>query len=40
MKKFGGTVKIKFGALDIFPNAKTPARNIFQDNDQQDFWHN
>ena len=29
MKKFGGTVKIKFGALDIFPNAKAPACNFF-----------
>jgi len=30
MKKFGGTVKIKFGALDISPNAKAPACNFFQ----------
>jgi len=37
MKKFGGTVKIKFGALDIFPNAKVPACNFFQNNDQQAF---
>ena len=29
MKKFGGTVKIKSGALDIFPNAKAPACNFF-----------
>jgi len=34
MKKFRGTVK-KFGALDIFPNAKAPACNFFQNNDQQ-----
>ena len=39
MKNFGDTVKIKFGALDIFPNAKTPACNFFQNNDQQAFWH-
>jgi len=37
MKKFGDTVKIMFGALDIFPNAKTPACNFFQNNDQQAF---
>jgi len=40
MKKFGGTVKIKFGALDIFPNAETPVCNFFQNYDQQAFWHN
>jgi len=40
MKKFGGTVEIKFGALDIFPNAKVTACNFFQKNDQQAFWHN
>jgi len=40
MKTFGGSVKIKFGALDIFPNAKAPACNFFQNNDQQAFWHN
>ena len=39
MKTFGGKGKIKFGALDIFPNAKAPAWNFFQNNDQQDFWH-
>ena len=40
MKKFGDTVKIKFGTQDIFPNAKTPAWNFFQNNDHQAFWHN
>jgi len=40
MKKCGGTVKIKFGGLDIFPNAKAPACKFFQNNDQQAFWHN
>jgi len=40
MKKFRGTVKIKSGALDIFPNAKAPACNFFQNNYQQTFWHN
>jgi len=40
MKKFGGTVKIKSGALEIFPNAKTPACNFFQNSYQQTFWHN
>ena len=30
MKKFGGTVKIKFGAPNIFPNAKAPACNFFR----------
>jgi len=39
MKKFGGRVKIKFGAVDIFPNAKAPVCNFFQ-NDQQAFWYN
>jgi len=39
-EKVWGTVEIKFGTLDIFPNAKAPACNFFQDNDQQDFWHN
>jgi len=39
MKKFGDSEN-KFGALDIFPNAKTPACNFFQNNDQQAFWHN
>jgi len=38
MKRFGGTVKIKFGAPDIFPNAKVSACNFFQN--QQAFWHN
>jgi len=32
-----GTVKIKFGARDIFPNAKDPPCNFFQNNDQQAF---
>ena len=40
MKKFGDTVKIKHGELDIFPNAKAPACNFFQNNGQQAFWHN
>jgi len=31
MKKCGGTVKIKFGGLDIFPNAKAPACNFFSE---------
>ena len=30
MKKFGGTVKTRFGALDIFSNAKVPACNFFR----------
>jgi len=40
MKKFGGKVKIKFSAPGISPNAKVPACNFFQNNDQQAFWHN
>jgi len=40
MKKFGGAVKIKFGALDIFPNVKALACNFFSEQDQQAFWHN
>jgi len=30
MKKFGDTAKIKFGTLDIFPNAKAQACNFFR----------
>ena len=30
MKKFEGTVKLKFGALDIFPNVKAPACDFFR----------
>jgi len=40
MKKFGGTGKIKSGALDIYTKAKAPACNFFQNNDQQTFWNN
>jgi len=39
MKKFGGAGKIMSGALDIYPKAKAPACNFFQNNDQQTFWH-
>jgi len=40
MNKFGGTVKIKFGALDIFSQRESPSVQFFQNNDQQAFWHN
>ena len=37
-EKVWGTVKIKFGALDIYPNAKAPGCNFFRN--KQAFWHN
>jgi len=38
MKTFGGTGEIKSGASDIYLEAKAPACNFFQNNDQQTFW--